>query len=105
MNKTHKHKASILKVSVTREDIINGDNTVPHKDPCAIAMTRAWKEQRNQYVIVECNGSGKHKWVDVWTPDYGFINMVHKLPESMHKFIDRFDNSEKVYPFEFEIKI
>lgn len=75
-------------ISVTAEDIKNGEATTITKCPIALAASRCFEGR----VMIGSNGISVENLKDLVF-----------MPSSASDFVKKFDNGEIVYPFTFEV--
>lgn len=80
----------MLLIKVTTDDILYGQRGYAVGCPVALAMHR--------HTVLQ--GAAVTS-INVWSPATGYVD----LPESVAEFIRRFDNSEPVFPFTFDLDI
>jgi len=84
-----------MKITVTKEDILEG---IPRKSsscPIAIAM---WRKFKVDYISVRYSRA-------YVAPSGASVPLCYKLPLSAREFIRNFDAGNNVYPFEFEARM
>lgn len=93
-----------MKLTITQEDIDNGEVGDPCWCPIANAIARACNiEDKARRDCIEVNSDGI--WINGTTIYSSRILYPHKvpMPRQLKDFINNFDNEEEVEPFEIEI--
>lgn len=89
-----------MKISVTAEDIVNGQRCESSACPIALAIVKVLKDN--------CRPTVSRGRIAIWLKQTGcepFLVQECSVPDDVRAFVFYFDGGAKVQPFEFDLAI